>query len=32
VDEITDDNISRWALMGGEGSLPSTQAGVPESR
>jgi hypothetical protein len=32
VDEMTDDDISRWAFRGGEGSLPTTQVGVPESR
>ncbi len=32
IDEITDDDMARWALKGGEGSLPSTPARVPESR
>ena len=31
-DEMTDDERARWALRGGAGSLPTTQAGVPESR
>ena len=30
--EMTDDDRARWALRGGVGSLPSTAAGVPESR
>ncbi len=32
LDDVTDDDIARWALRGGGGSLPSTPVGVPESR
>jgi hypothetical protein len=31
-DELTEEVIARWALRGGEGGIPSTPAGVPESR
>jgi hypothetical protein len=31
-DELTEEVIARWALRGGQGSLPSTPAGVPENR
>ncbi len=30
--EMTKDDRARWALRGGEAGLPSTPAGVPESR
>jgi hypothetical protein len=30
--DITDEERARWAARGGEGSLPSTPADVPESR
>ena len=31
-DEMTDRNKARWALRGGGDGIPSTPAGVPESR
>ena len=31
-DDMTDRDRARWALRGGEGGLPSTPVGVPESR
>jgi hypothetical protein len=30
--KMNEDDRARWALTGGESSLPSTPAGVPESR